>query len=359
MRIVVDLDGVICKLKNPNVSYSNVEPNFDMIRIMKEWKKSGHTLIIYTGRHMRTCNGDVAKVRKKIGPITSQWLKKWDVPYDEIYYGKPYGDLYIDDLALPFTSSGNIANKMDSLKFNFVIPMAGEGRRFKEVGITRPKFMIKVKKKTLFEWSLESLPLDISKSIFFVCLQEHQNKFKINNFIKNIMRQNYRKLDYTIINLPSTTGGQVETVLACKEHINNNRGLIIFNIDTYFNSTRLKSKLLTLKQQKNDGLLGVYKSLDPKLSFIQVGKDGFVKKTAEKQIISEIASTGFYAFSNGSDFVNAAEYMIKNKLKTNNEFYVSELYNQLIKKSKKFIIDFAEEFVPLGTPQDLEIFRTK
>lgn len=356
MRIMVDLDGVICKLKNPAQSYSDVEPNKDVIDLIGEWKDQGHTVLIYTARHMRTCNGDVRKVIKKIGKTTEDWLKKWKVPYDELYYGKPYADIYIDDLALTYKSAKDIKSKFESLRLNFVIPMAGEGKRFKKAGFESPKYMIKTKNKTLFEWALESLPLNISNQVVFVCLKEHERNHHVSQFIKKIMSTKYPKSDYKIILIPKVTRGQVETVLACKKYINNNNPLAIYNIDTHFKSSRLKTKLLTIKNQNMDGILGVHNSNDSKLSFVKLNSEGFVKKTKEKQAISNMASTGLYVFTQGSDFVRAAEHMIKNNIRTNNEFFVSELYNILIKEGKKFTVDIAEEFIPLGTPDDLENF---
>lgn len=38
-----------------------------------------------------------------------------------------------------------------------VVTMAGLGTRFKEAGYDIPKYKIKAKGKTLFEWSMESL----------------------------------------------------------------------------------------------------------------------------------------------------------------------------------------------------------
>lgn len=359
MRIVIDLDGVICKLKKPSESYSDVEPNEGIIELLKGLKDQGHVIIIYTARHMKTCKGNVNEVINKIGKITEDWLKKWNVPYDELHYGKPHADIYIDDLAITFNSAKDIKNKLELLKVNFVIPMAGEGKRFRDADFENPKYMLKVKNKTLFEWSLESLPLSVSKQIIFVCLKEHEKKHQVNNFIKNIMELKYSKLNYKIVLIPSITRGQVETVLYCKKHINNSDTLVIYNIDTYFKSSRLKSKLLTVKNQQIDGILGAHNSNDQNLSFIELGSDEFVKRTKEKQVISNIASTGLYIFTNGKDFVNAAETMIKNNIKTNNEFFVSELYNILIKDGKKFIIDIAEEFSPLGTPEDMNNFANK
>ena len=359
MRIVFDLDGVICELKKPSESYADVIPKNDVIEKMRELKEDGHYLIIHTGRHMRTCNGDVSKVIEKIGKITEDWLEKWNVPYDELIFGKPHADIYIDDLGIEFSTRDKLDKKIQSLQPHIVIPMAGQGKRFKDAGISKPKFMIEVENKTLFEWSLNSLPVEISRKIIFICLEEHEKGFGVSKFIKNIMEEKYPKINYEVIYLEKTTGGQVETVLRAKQLIHHENPLIIYNIDTHFISTRLKSKILTLKNQNIDGMLGCFTSDDINLSFVEVNEKGLVKRVREKEKISNLASTGLYIFSNGKQFVEAAETMIKNDLKVKDEFFVSEIYNILIKLGKKFEIDIAEEFIPFGTPEDIKKFEMK
>ena len=359
MRIVFDLDGVICELKKPSESYADVIPKNDIIEKMKDLKKNGHYLIIHTGRHMRTCDGDVSKVIEKIGKTTEDWLKKWNVPYDELIFGKPYADMYIDDLGIEFSTMDNLNKKIESMQPYIVIPMAGHGRRFKDAGISKPKFMIEVKNKTLFEWSLDSLPLEISRKIIFICLEEHEKEFNVGKFIKDIMNQKYSNLSYELVYLEKTTRGQVETVLHAKQLIDSESTLIIYNIDTYFTSTRLKSKILTLKNQNIDGMLGCFTSDDENLSFVELNDKGLVKRVREKEKISSLASTGLYIFSSGKQFIETAETMIKNDIKVRDEFFVSELYNILLKLGKKFEIDVAEEFIPFGTPDDIKKFEMK
>ena len=359
MRIVFDLDGVICELKKPSESYADVIPKSDIIEKMRDLKEDGHYLIIHTGRHMRTCDGDVSKVIKKIGKITEDWLEKWKVPYDELIFGKPHADIYIDDLGIEFSTKDKLDKKIESLQPYIVIPMAGYGKRFKAAGVSKPKFMIEVKNKTLFEWSLDSLPVEISKKIIFVCLEEHEKEFNVSKFIKNIMKKRYPKINYESIYLEKTTRGQVETVLHAKQLIDSESPLIIYNIDTHFVSTRLKSKIFTLKNQNIDGVLGCFTSYDENLSFVEVNEKGFVKRVREKEKISNLASTGLYVFSNARQFIEAAETMIKNDIKVKDEFFVSEIYNILLKSGKKFEIDIAEEFVPFGTPADVTKFEMK
>jgi len=359
MRIVFDLDGVICELKKPSESYADVIPKNDVIEKMKELKEDGHYLIIHTGRHMRTCDGDVSKVIEKIGKITEDWLEEWKVPYDELIFGKPHADMYIDDLGVEFSTKDKLDKKIESLQPYIVIPMAGHGKRFKDAGISKPKFMIEVENKTLFEWALDSLPVEISRKIIFVCLEEHEKEFRVSKFIKNIMKERFPKINYELVYLEKTTKGQVETVLHAKQLMNSESPLIIYNIDTHFISTRLKSKILTLKNKNIDGMLGCFTSDDENLSFVELNDKGLVKRVREKEKISSLASTGLYVFSNGRQFIEAAETMIKNDIKVKDEFFVSEIYNILLKSGKRFDIDIAEEFVPFGTPEDIKKFEMK
>lgn len=104
MRICLDLDGVICSLKRSDETYMDVTPIPGAIEKIKELKQAGHYIIIYTARHMKTCNANIPLVIAKIGQITLEWLTKYDVDYDEILFGKPWADIYIDDNALRFSS---------------------------------------------------------------------------------------------------------------------------------------------------------------------------------------------------------------------------------------------------------------
>jgi capsule biosynthesis phosphatase len=354
MRYVFDLDGVICQLKTSNQTYEEVIPNKQVIKIINQLKENENYIIIHTARHMKTCKGDVVKVKEKIGKITEKWLKKWNVNYDELIFGKPHGDVYIDDLGITFSSADNLINELDNIKMNFVIPMAGEGKRFKNTGIKKPKFMIKYKEKILFDWAIESLPMDLVHKIYFICLKEHEKNFSVKKLIKSHMKKISKNIDFEIIFINKKTRGQAESVLAAKQNINNERSLLIFNIDSYFKSSRLKSNLKSLKNRGMDGLIGVCYSKNPMLSFVKKTDKGFITKIKEKEVISNLASTGLYVFTKGSDFVKNTEYMINKDIKIKNEFYISEIYNIMIKKKKKFIVDTSEEFIDLGTPENLK-----
>lgn len=103
MRIAIDLDGTICEIRHDPQTYADVAPLPGAVDRLRQLKVAGHYLIILTARHMQTCQGNEGAVIARVGKITLDWLAKHDVPYDEIHFGKPNAEVYIDDRALRFT----------------------------------------------------------------------------------------------------------------------------------------------------------------------------------------------------------------------------------------------------------------
>ena len=109
MRICIDLDGVICRLRQPGQAYAELEPVPGAVEKLRSLKAAGHYLIICTARHMKTCEGNVGMVVARQGRVTLDWLERHGVPYDELHFGKPHAQIYIDDNALRFDSWSAIA----------------------------------------------------------------------------------------------------------------------------------------------------------------------------------------------------------------------------------------------------------
>ncbi len=115
MRICIDLDGVICRLREPGQTYAELEPVPGAVEKLRQLKAAGHYLIINTARHMKTCGGNVGQVIARQGGVTIDWLARHEVPYDELHFGKPHAQVYIDDNALRFESWNAIAGDGSSL----------------------------------------------------------------------------------------------------------------------------------------------------------------------------------------------------------------------------------------------------
>ena len=108
MRIVIDLDGTICPIKELGQSYADLLPLPEAVEKISKLKEEGNYIIIQTARNMATQQSNIGKVIKNVGKITLDWLEKHNIQYDEIHFGKPNADIYIDDRAFRFDSWKNI-----------------------------------------------------------------------------------------------------------------------------------------------------------------------------------------------------------------------------------------------------------
>tara|TARA_S200000501_G_scaffold330402_1_gene331690 strand:+ start:1280 stop:1669 length:390 start_codon:yes stop_codon:yes gene_type:complete len=98
--IVMDIDGTLCPIKTTNQEYQDLHPYSDIVEKLKEYHKMGFYIILNTSRNMRTYNGNVGLINKNTAKILLSWLDIHAIPYDEIYYGKPWqgqGGFYVDD----------------------------------------------------------------------------------------------------------------------------------------------------------------------------------------------------------------------------------------------------------------------
>jgi capsule biosynthesis phosphatase len=99
-RFVFDLDNTLVTFPTIVGDYTSVKPIPKTINYLRNLKKQGHHIIIYTARRMRTHGSNVGAIIADIGEITMNTLKEFDIPYDELFFGKPYAHFYIDDLMI-------------------------------------------------------------------------------------------------------------------------------------------------------------------------------------------------------------------------------------------------------------------
>lgn len=100
-RIIMDLDDTICQTENGD--YINSKPVPEVIEKMHEYRNLGFEIAINTSRNMRTYQGNTGKITANTLPIILKWLAQHNVPYDEIYVGKPWCGMegfYVDDRSI-------------------------------------------------------------------------------------------------------------------------------------------------------------------------------------------------------------------------------------------------------------------
>jgi capsule biosynthesis phosphatase len=100
-RLIVDLDDTISITSEGD--YINSTPIVEIINKLKEYKNEGFDIVINSSRNMRTYETNLGKINIYTLPNIIDWLRKYDVPFDEVYVGKPwcgFDGFYIDDKSI-------------------------------------------------------------------------------------------------------------------------------------------------------------------------------------------------------------------------------------------------------------------
>ena len=233
---------------------------------------------------------------------------------------------------------------------NIVIPMAGEGKRFKDAGYTTPKPFIEANGKTMLETSLESLYFGDARFIL-IARSDHLIGYE------HVMERIGKKYPTVVLTVDKLTEGMASTVLLAKDSINNNDPLLIGACDQTVD-VATQEFIEDARHRNLDGSLMTFHATDVKWSFVKIDDAGYVVEVKEKEPISTHANVGLYYFARGKDFVNSAKEMIAQADKSKNEFYVAPVYNYLVAQGAKvgiYEID-SSHMHGLGTPEDLEEF---
>lgn len=97
---IIDIDGTLCHIKKPDEKYEDLIPYQNIVEKIRYLKNNGAKIVLFTSRNMNSFKGNIGLINKITAPILTEWLRKWDIPYDEIIYGKPWPGhkgFYIDD----------------------------------------------------------------------------------------------------------------------------------------------------------------------------------------------------------------------------------------------------------------------
>jgi UDP-N-acetylglucosamine diphosphorylase / glucose-1-phosphate thymidylyltransferase / UDP-N-acetylgalactosamine diphosphorylase / glucosamine-1-phosphate N-acetyltransferase / galactosamine-1-phosphate N-acetyltransferase len=229
---------------------------------------------------------------------------------------------------------------------NIVLPLAGAGSRFAEVGYTVPKPFIDVLGKPMIRRVMDNIGW--SGKYYLLTQKAHKEVFA--GAMLGCDKE------WQDIKLDGVTEGAACTVLKAKSFIDNCEMLTIANSDQVIDDENwLCGAIDHFFQQEADCGIVCFLYDNPAWSYAKVEK-GRVVEVAEKRVISNICTSGIYWFKHGEDFVRAAESMISKNIRTNNEFYVAPSINELILEGKKVVPYMVNMMYGLGNPEDLATY---
>jgi dTDP-glucose pyrophosphorylase len=240
-------------------------------------------------------------------------------------------------------------------KMNIVIPMAGRGSRFVSAGFSVPKPLIPLGGKPMIQWVVENVrPARPHRFIFLVLADHIERHPDVELTLRGLCP------GCEIVRVSEVTEGAACTVLLARGLINEDAPLMIANSDQYVDAD-INDYLAEMDRAEADGLIMTFWSDHPKWSYCRLDEHGGVLNVVEKQVVSNEATVGIYNFRRGSDFVRAADQMIRDDTRVNGEFYVAPTYNLLIAAGGHVVpMNIGREFEEmhgLGTPEDFVSFQ--
>lgn len=278
-----------------------------------------------------------------------QHMLQWGTPSDVEIYN--YWSAYFKEII--------IQNEVEPAQPNSItlIPLAGRGSRFADVGYADPKPLISVSGKPMIIQAADYLPK--SKRQIFICLEDHLKEYPL----EKTLTEAYPATK--IVSLDHVTEGQAITCSVGLEGVDPEASLLIaatdngmlFNTDEY-------NKLIS--DESVDAVVWTFRNHESSRSnpemYGWVKTDGdnatgvSVKVPISDDPYNDHAIVGTFYFKKVKYFNEALEQLIEKDVRVNGEFYVDSLVGELLELDLNVKVFEISSYICWGTPNDYETY---
>jgi NDP-sugar pyrophosphorylase family protein len=234
-----------------------------------------------------------------------------------------------------------------------VIPAAGAGNRFREVGVSTPKPLIELGGLPMLLWVLANFQLEENDRVVIISQEKDVLPEKLKAFLNKL------NLEVDFVQIDGLTEGPAATVELAVKKLLPGIPIIVANSDQYV-SADMNPFIEGVRQDFASGYILAMKARGNKWSFIGRDEDGIVNRVVEKEEISDEATVGIYGWADLSVMKNAIKYLRDNEMTVNDEYYVAPSYGYLIENNLNIDVfnigAHGDSVHGLGTPKDLTAF---
>ncbi len=234
---------------------------------------------------------------------------------------------------------------------NIIIPIGGLGSRFSIENYRMPKPLVMALGKPILYWTLENLFPQEDDQLYII----YRNEFKVLDFEEKI-KSNFPKYNINFISINYDTRGAAETVLHTFEKINESRLIdltIVIDSDNFYDID-----IISKAKNYNTNSIFYIKNSNPLplFSYILIDNNDNVTSIKEKIKISDNACVGAYCFKSANFLKQLIESVIYKNKTQKNEFYISNLYDEILDLNDNIKGIEINKFNCLGTPKQLMDF---
>ncbi len=236
-----------------------------------------------------------------------------------------------------------------------IVPMAGSNEEFKQDDMPEVKHLIGIDGKTMIEHICGMFPKN--SEFVFLCRKEYTKNTGLEDHLKRITK------NPIVINVEKDTRGPLETALLADGFFDEGEEIIICHADA-LSLWDFDTFIDKIRDRQADGALSTYIGFHPTYlnntlyASIIVNDNDFVTEVREKNLISggfvkNYTSAGSYYFSSWKLFKRYAQKTIEKKISLNGIFYISLVYNEMIKDGLKVVPFEVEYLIYWGEPKNL------
>lgn len=190
------------------------------------------------------------------------------------------------------------------------------------------KSLYEIEKKTILQHVYESLAVIKDAEFIVVIKKEDVVRYHLDNMIQLMIP------GVKIIVADGATQGSACSCLLAIDEIRDEEALLVVGSDQLVH-TDLQLVIEEFQRKEYDGGVIIFDDIHPRWSYVRLDENDLVVEAAEKRPISRNATTGFYYFRYGIDFITSVERMILKDADVNGKYYVCPAYNEMILEHKK------------------------
>jgi NDP-sugar pyrophosphorylase family protein len=248
---------------------------------------------------------------------------------------------------------------IDKNNTTLILPMAGAGSRFFNVGYSTPKPLLDIEGTHMIIKAIECLPSTTNK--IFICQKEHLNKYNI----KNTILDKYPNSEFIYIDY-ITEGQACSCELALKNMNDINNPILIsacdngvyYDINEYSKLINDNDVDIIIWSFSNNSTSKLYPNM---YAWLDVDENNFIKRVSVKKPFDDCkniyAIIGTMLFKKAEYFLEGLKYIYNDNLRTNGEFYVDNMIEPLIKNGYKCKIFNVKNYLCWGTPNDYKTYN--
>jgi len=235
---------------------------------------------------------------------------------------------------------------------NVLLLAAGPGRSG-EAENSYPLCLTELDGVTLIEKIIETTRQIVGARYYIAILERDILRLHLDKVMQQLIP------GVTVVRIPEDTKGSACTALIAAVQMQGDTPLLIISANELV-ELELNAVLQDFQFRSLDGGTLIFRSRNPRYTFVQLGENHLVEETAAQRPISDHATAGIFWFARTSAFVEAAKNLIRKDSAVNGNFFVGLTFNELILKRDRVGVHQIPQgaYFPLKTQQQIKRYET-